>query len=307
MKNALINKANRTLTKVVFKMKKHSPEILLVAGIVGGVTSAVMACKATLKINDVLDDTKETVEKIHTAKNDESLADRYTEKDANKDLAKVYFQTGVKLTKLYGPSIVLGALSVGSILTSNNIMRKRNVALAAAYTAIDTGFKKYRGEVVERFGKRVDYELKHGIKAMEIEETMVDEDGNETVVKKTVDVVSSEPSEYSKFFDEYSDYWEKDPEYNLMFLRSQQAAANDRLKAKGYLFLNEVYNMLGIPETKAGQVVGWIYDKKNPIGDGYVDFGIYDVYNTAKREFINGYNRSILLDFNVDGNILELM
>ena len=65
--------------------------------------------------------------------------------------------------------------------------------------------------------------------------------------------------------------------------------------------------MLGIPRTRAGQIVGWIYDKKNPIGDNYVDFGIYDTNKEANRNFVNGYERTILLDFNVEGNILELM
>ena len=92
---------------------------------------------------------------------------------------------------------------------------------------------------------------------------------------------------------------------NLSFLKCQQKYANDLLVAHGYLFLNQVYEMLGIPKTKAGQVVGWIYDKKNPQHDNYVDFGIYDLHNERKRDFVNGYERSILLDFNVDGDILS--
>ena len=60
--------------------------------------------------------------------------------------------------------------------------------------------------------------------------------------------------------------------------------------------------MLGIPRTKAGQVVGWIFDKDNPIGDNYVDFGLL---NTQNEDFVNGYKRSVLLDFNVDGMILD--
>ena len=112
-------------------------------------------------------------------------------------------------------------------------------------------------------------------------------------------------SDYAKFFDEGCREWDKDPEYNLTFLKCQENYANDLLKSKGHLFLNEVYDMLGIPRTKAGQIVGWIYDEENPIGDNYVDFGIYDVYKEANRNFVNGYERNILLDFNVDGDILS--
>lgn len=305
MKNiAFVNKA-------LFQLKKHSPEILVATGVIGGVASAVMACKATLKVNDILEDTRAQVETIHeVAENGGANGVEYTDEDCKKDLAIVYAKTGVELVKLYAPSVILGAMSVTSILASHKIMRTRNVALAAAYTAVDKGFKEYRGRVVERFGENIDRELKYGIKAEKITETEVDpETGKEKKVKKTVDVIDPVTgcSVYAKFFDEASHCWEKDAQTNLFFLRAQEQYANDLLKARGHLYLNEVYDMLGIPRTKAGQVVGWVYDLNNPVGDNYVDFGIYDIYREANRDFVNGYERSILLDFNVDGSILDLM
>lgn len=310
MKNGkFMNGVNRTLSKAGFQIKKHSPEILIVAGIAGVITSAVMACKATTKINDILDQTKEEVGKVNDALANEKISeDVYSKEDAKKDLAIIYIQTGVKLVKLYGPSLILGALSITSILASNNILRKRNVALAAAYAAIDNSFKEYRGRVIERFGKDLDRELKYNIKAKEISETTVDENGKETTVTKTVPVVESEePSDYARFFCEGCAGWTKDPEMNLVFLKQQQNWANELLKTRGHLFLNEVYDMLGIERSKAGQVVGWVYDETNPDCDNYVDFGIYDIYNERKRAFVNGWERSILLDFNVDGDIYSLL
>ena len=310
MKNGkFMNGVNRTLSKAGFQIKKHSPEILIVAGIAGVVTSAVMACKATTKINDILDQTKEEVGKVNDALANEKIPeDVYSKEDAKKDLAIIYIQTGVKLVKLYGPSLILGALSITSILASNNILRKRNVALAAAYATIDNSFKEYRSRVIERFGKDLDRELKYNIKAKEISETTVDENGKETTVTKTVPVVESEePSDYARFFCEGCAGWTKDPEMNLVFLKQQQNWANELLKTRGHLFLNEVYDMLGIERSKAGQVVGWVYDETNPNCDNYVDFGIYDIYNERKRAFVNGWERSILLDFNVDGNIYSLL
>ena len=310
MKNGkFMNGVNRTLSKAGFQIKKHSPEILIVAGIAGVVTSAVMACKATTKINDILDQTKEEVDKVNDALANEKIPeDVYSKEDAKKDLAIIYIQTGVKLVKLYGPSLILGALSITSILASNNILRKRNVALAAAYAAIDNSFKEYRGHVIERFGKDLDRELKYNIKAKEISETTVDENGKETTVTKTVPVVEyEEPSDYARFFCEGCAGWTKDPEMNLVFLKQQQNWANELLKTRGHLFLNEVYDMLGIERSKAGQVVGWVYDETNPDCDNYVDFGIYDIYNERKRAFVNGWERSILLDFNVDGDIYSLL
>ena len=308
--NEIMNNATRAFNKTGIKLKKHSPEILVVAGVVGTVTSAVIACKATIKLNDILNESKETIDKIHYAiENPEKLSEEYTEEEGKKDLAIVYTQSVLKVTKLYAPSVILGTLSITAMLTSNNILRKRNVALAAAYTAVNKSFKEYRGRVVERFGKELDHELRYNIKAKEFEEKVIDEKtGKEKTVKKTVEIAEIDQySDYAKFFDEGCAGWTKDPEKNLFFLRRQQDYANEVLKAKGYLFLNDVYDMLGIPRTKAGQIVGWIYDEKNPIGDNFVDFGIYDGNKETVRNFVNGYERTILLDFNVDGNILDMM
>lgn len=312
MNNSIMKSAATAFNKVAFKAKKHSPEILMVTGIVGAVGSAVMACRATLKVNDILDETKETVDKIHgVLENDAVDEDTYSEEDSKKDLAVVYAQTGWKFVKLYAPSVIMGALSITSILASNNIMRKRNLAIAAAYTAIDQSFKDYRGRVVERFGEVVDRELKYNLKAAKVTEKILDEEtGKEKKIKKTVEVLGDGVegySDYARFFDDGCAGWEKDAEYNLMFLRSQQQYANDLLISRGHLFLNEVYDMLGIPRTKAGQIVGWIYNDQNHVGDNYVDFGIYDISKQEKRDFVNGYERSILLDFNVDGPIYNLI
>ena len=218
----------------------------------------------------------------------------------------MYTQTGLEVAKLYAPAVILGTLSITAILTSNNMLRKRNVALAAAYTAVNTSFKEYRGRVIERFGKELDRELRYNIKAQEIEETVVNEDGTETTVKKTVQVADPNAiDDTAKIWYEGNPGWSKDPEFNLMYLKKQQAYANDLLKSRGYLFLNEVYEILGFPRTAAGQQIGWIYDEKNPIGDNFVDFGIYDIHDEQKVNFVNGYERSIILEFNHDGNILE--
>lgn len=298
------NNLTRGLSRLGLKLKKHSPEILMVTGTIGVVTSAVMACKATLKVNDILEETKQDVDKINGVLENEEYADKYSEEDSKRDLLIVYAQTGIKLAKLYAPSVILGTLSLGAMITSNNILRKRNVALAAAYTVLDKGFKDYRSNVIERFGEKIDKELKYNIKAKTFETVTVDENGKEKKTKEEVDICD-EISDFARFFDEGSRYFTKDPEYNLMFLKNQERYANDKLKAKGYLFLNDVYRMLDIPETKAGQIVGWIYDEKCPNGDNYVDFGIYNTNREKSRDFVNGYEKVILLDFNVDGNILE--
>ena len=308
MKTNFIANLTRNVNRIGLQFKKHSPEILVVAGVVGTVASTVMACKATTKLNEVLEESKDQIDQIHGYVEENGFSEKYSEEDSKKDLAIVYTQSALKVAKLYAPAVGLGIVSIGAILGGHNILRKRNVALAAAYTAVDKGFKEYRGRVIERFGKELDCELKHDIKTKEIEEVVQNEDGTESTVKKTVDYIDpNKYSEFARFFDDGCTGWEKDSELNLMFLRRQQDYANEVLKTRGHLFLNEVYEMLGIPRTKAGQIVGWIYDEKHPIGDNFVDFGIYDIYKEKNRDFVNGYERTILLDFNVDGNILDMI
>lgn len=300
------NKLKLNLYKVTGKIQKRSPEILMGVGIAGVVVSGVIACKATLKLPTVLNDAKETVDLIKQTRSNEEYKDSYTEEDETRDLSITYIQTGLKIASIYALPITLGSASIYCILMSNNIMRKRNIALSAAYLTIDKSFKEYRNRVVDRFGEDIEREIRYDIKAKEIEVKKVAEDGTETVEKETINVANSY-SDYAKFFDESCAAWNRDPEYNLMFLKSQQQYANDLLISKGRLFLNDVYDMLGIDRTKAGQVVGWVYNPDNPVGDNYVDFGIYDMSKERVRAFVNGYEPNILLDFNVDGNILDLM
>lgn len=303
-------KVSRAFYGAGHQLKKHSPEILVAAGVVGAVASAVMACKATLKVHEVLDNAKADIDDIHRAaeKGVTPAGIEYPAEAAQKDLTITYVQTGVQLIKLYAPAVALGALSITGIVASNNILRKRNIAIAAAYTAVDKGFKEYRGRVVERFGKELDRELRYNIKAKEVEEIVVNEDGTEQVVKTTVNVVDPNTrSEFTKCFDETCPNWTRDAEYNRTFLLHQQNYFNEKLQNEKIVFLNDVYKVLGFMPTKAGQIVGWVYDEKNPVGDNFIDFGIFDLHDEQKRNFVNGYEKSIWLEFNVDGVVYDLL
>lgn len=296
----IFNGITRSLGTVSLELKKHSPAILVTVGIVGGVASAVMACRATRKVDEVLEETKTKVEKIHERA--DQYPDDYPEADANHDLVRVYAHAGLDFAKVYGPAVLLGAASITSILAGYNILHKRNVALAAACTAVFNDFKGYRSRVIERFGKELDRELKYNIKTEEIEERVVDEDGNESVTKKTVTVARPEHNEFTMVFDETCTAWTKNAEDNKYFLICQQNYANELLQRRGHLFLNEVFDMLGMRRTKAGAVTGWML---NGDGDGFIDFGIFDINSEPARNFVNGLERSVWLNFNVDGYILD--
>lgn len=302
----------RTLHRVGFSMRRHSPEILVIGGAVGTVVGAVMACKATTKLETVIETRKDEVVAIreYAKRPDVIEAGNYTEKDCQKDVAITYARMGLDLIKLYGPSVIIGGASLGCMLTSHNIIRKRNMALAAAYATVDKSFKDYRNNVVERFGEQLDKELKYNIKQKEVEEIVVDDEGNQTTVKKTVTVASPMQNEYAFFFDETCRCWTKSAEANKVFLLNVQNWANEKLQSRGHLFLNEVLDELGMDRTRAGGEVGWMYDPKGiDCGDNYVDFRLFDQcgierYDERKRAFINGQERSILIDPNVDGPIL---
>ncbi len=308
-KSELISTVSGKTSRILFSLQKKSPEILVVAGVVGVVGTVISACKATTKLESVLEKPKKEIAEVHELMNNKEYQEsgEYTAKDGQKDLIILYTKTGVQLIKLYGPTVLLGVASIASILASNSIMRKRSAALVAAYKAVDSGFKEYRQRVIDRFGKDVEQELSYDIKAQKFEGTKVDEKtGKEKKTVEKVDV-SGIPgySIYARFFDENCTAFEKSPEYNLMYAKCQQQAANDILHARGHIFLNEVYDMFGIPRTKAGQVVGWIYDESRDDIDNYVDFGLYDVNKPKSRDFVNGYEKAVLLDFNVDGPIID--
>lgn len=307
MKQEIINKATRLLSSTQYQVKKHSPEILMVAGIAGTIVGTVLACKATTKVSEIIEEKNKNVEDVNACLEDNTK--EYTEEDSKKDLTIIYAQTGVKLFKLYAPAIGVMALSFASIIAGHKVLKKRNIAIAAAYAAIDKGFKQYRKNVIKEFGEGVDQQMRFGLKSKEIKKK--DKDGK--TVKETEYYIDPDAnpldniSEYARFFDAASSNFAKDPEYNMMFLRRQQDYANEMLKSRGHLFLNEVYDLLDIPRSKAGQVVGWVYDKNgNTKGDNYVDFGLYR-NDQGTRRFVNGLEYNILLDFNVDGVIYDII
>lgn len=312
MKNSLLSTIKTTVVKTYhttkFKTKKHSPEIFMIFGICGVVGSTVLACKATMKLDETLKEKRDRIREIHDFVDEHGYSEEYTEKDMQQELTVTYIKGGLAVAKLYAPAVFLGVASISCIIGSHYILKKRNAALAAAYAAIDQGFKEYRKRVAERFGDEVEKEIRYGVKSQEIEEKKTTKSGKEKIEKKTVK--SFDPNNLSEFavvYDSGCIGWTKDPEYNKTFLKNQQAVANKKLQTQRYLFLNDVYKMLGFKPTKAGHVVGWIYDEKHPIGDNYVDFGIYDIENEATRRFMNGLEQNVILDFNVDGNIYDLL
>lgn len=279
----------RTIARNQLLLQKNSPKILFGAGIIGVVGSTVLACRATLKMTEVLE---EAQDKLDLARNLEHVD--YSETDRSQDVRVIRAQTAIKIVRLYGPAIIIGGASIACLTKSHQILSSRNAGLTAAYAALEKGFQEYRSRVVAKYGEEEDRNLRYGTREITT---------GEGKKRKTVTRVGLEdPSIYARFFDVSSPSWNKDPEYNLIFLKCQQNYANDLLHARGHVFLNEVYDMLGIPRSKAGAVVGWLLGA----GDDFINFGVFDdTKNTRVRDFVNGFEGSILLDFNVDGVVYD--
>jgi hypothetical protein len=273
--------------------QKNSPGFLFGVGVVGMVGSTVLACRATLKMDEVL---VESQAKLKTART--LVHSDYSEKDRRKDISVIYVKSGVNIVRLYAPAIIVGGLSIASLTKSHSILNQRNAAITAAYAALEKGFNEYRERVIEKYGKDQDRNFRYGTQQVEV----VDPETNK---KKIVTRVGpGDPSIYARFFDNGSSSWSKEPEYNLIFLKCQQNYANDLLRARGHVFLNEVYDMLGIQRSKAGAVVGWLLTPDGQT-DNFINFGVFDDRSDAVRDFVNGFEGAILLDFNVDGIIYD--
>lgn len=290
----------KMLRKAKIKVVKRSPEILLVVGVGGIIISVVDACRSTLKLEDILDETKEEIQEIHMLSATEP---EYSEKDIKKDLTAAYMRGAWKVTKLYAPSALGLMASIGCVSGGHYILKDRLNTVASAYNILDSSFKGYRQRVAEKIGIDEEKKLLHGVHKEEYEEVIVDKDGKEKVKKHKKEFKDplEEYSPYAKIFDCGCAGWEDDPSYNLMFLRGVQQHATDKLVAEGWLCLNDVYEMLGFAKTKMGQEYGWVMG----YGDDFVDFGIYNVDLVKNRDFINGIEPVIILDFNVDGYILD--
>lgn len=318
-KKEIMTKATQVLSKTAFKLKKASPTIMVIGAAIGGVTATVLACKATLKAQDILAEHKSGVEKIHEAKDKVdsgeiklSEGETYTEKDMKDDITKQYLKTGLKLAKVYAPAVGLGAASLGCMFGSHHIMTKRNATLTAAYIALEQTFNSYKNRVTDRFGERVQHELEQNIKAVEVETKKVDENGVEEVIKEYRDIAEQADDPCSLIFDETVDTWQRDADLNRNYLLLMESAANKRLRTQGHLFLNEVLSMIGTHggqslRTPAGQIIGWIYDPDSTSLHNRVDFGItnYAPNNEALNSFLRGEERSVILHFNCDGIIID--
>lgn len=307
----LTSKVTLAVGKASLQLSKQSPHLLFGAGMVGFGATIYLSSKAVLNLDSEIDKIKSNFDDVRALKGlyEEAAEtgiplpkdrEEYSEMQYRKDLTYISLDAALKVGKLYGPTILVGFGTIVCLTKSHQILSNRNTALMAAYSALHKSYEAYRRRVIAELGEDKDREFRYPTEKVIV--STFDEEGKKLTDKEITRVKLGQLSAYARFFDELSPSWKRQPEYNLVFLRAQQNWANDKLLVRGHVFLNEVYDSLGIPRTKAGAVVGW---RVSPLGDNYIDFGIYDGDNPAAREFVNGREGAILLDFNVDGVIYD--
>ena len=296
----------RAAGKVGLVLSKHSPAMLSVIGGVGVVATAVLASQETLRVKEVVEPHVENLDLISATLEDESK--QYSDQDALHDRTVIYARLGRDLLKLYAPALIVGVLTVASIAASHRISAKRIAGLTAAYGALDQSYRRYRGRVEQALGeegmKELDTKIREQAKKDIAERRKPDADISE-IGDSIFDLAGA--SQYAVLYDENAATWNKNRNLSTSILRAQESYANDLLNCRGYVMLNEVYAGLGLPQTSAGAVVGWIR-KDDGGADGYITFGDWDAnYFDDIYKDVDGVceARRWILDFNVDGVIWD--
>lgn len=301
-----------TITKpfvtAFFKTKrfciKNAPDILIGAGITTGVIGTVVACKQTLKLDAINTEYHTQKARIAAAVETHAKADgsEYSDTDATSDMLTISSRRVLDVVKNYALPAGMLIASTSMILGGYGILKARHAALVAAYGALQTAFSEYRDRVRAKVGEEEEYRLYHNIQEVDTEKT--DPETGEVTTEKTYVKGDGAHSPYTRFFDEYSECWTRDADYNKAFLIAKEKELTLKLERDGYLILNDAYRALGLQADKTGQVCGWVYKPNDPNhkGDNYVSFGLY---TGEDHRFVNGLEKSILLDFNVDGYIID--
>lgn len=280
-------KLTQKMGRTSLTLKKHSPHIFFGLGLGGVIGGTVMACRATLKLPQVLEEIEHDMEVVRELKKD-GAEKNYPVEQVGRDITYVYVKSALKVGRLYGPAMLVGGLGLSALTGSHVTLTRRNTSLMAAYAAVTAAYDEYRQRIIEELGedKELDIYQACDIAVAELSE-----------IKEVVNPNKFSP--YARIFDEQSSEFQKDPELNRLFIQCQQNYFTQKLQAYGHVFLNEVYDALGLERSKQGAIVGWIIGDD---GDNFVDFGLF---SNPNPEFINGVEPRTILDFNVDGVIFD--
>lgn len=301
MKNIVPKGLTRFGSRSVLKARKHSPTILVVAGVVGFGATVVMAVKSSRKAEVVINEHKAQRAQIGDVPKKGEVAND-VRKEKQVEVLELYYNTGFELTKVYGPTLIVGMLSAASILYGHKILHGRHVATMAAYSGLFEQFTAYRGRVQQTLGEKAERDIYNGAHGEYVEDP--DHKGEYKLQPVFADGNPS-ASATQPWFDEHNAYYSKDPEVSKMWLTGVQAHMNQLFNIRGHLFLNEVLDALNMPRCAEGQQLGWVLGAGT--GDDFVDFGFLTDDTPHTLAFRNGEADTVRLNFNVDGIVWDLI
>lgn len=281
----------------LLKHHKNTPTVLFGLGVVGVVAAGVLACRATLHLEeDVIVPNEDDQEELQELLDKNAISPQVYTKERARLKVKLVGNVAWK----YTPAIVVGGVGIAALTGSHVMLTRRNASLVAAYATIMKSYDEYRQRVRDEFGEEKDRELRFGVEEVEVADP--DNPGKTKVVKK-----AKYAPDYARVFSrDTSESWDPRPEHNLVFLKSVQQWCTDTLRANKILTLNEVYDALGLSRTTAGAEVGWRYNNPRHNGDNRVDFSLLENATPDEiNEFFHGPDGAIMLDFNVDGSVID--
>lgn len=312
-----MNKFGMIFNKVGFWTRRNSPELLAVGAIVAAAGSIVLAIKATPKAEVVIAKANNDIKRIKTDMSDDNkIANQeYSVALGKKELTKVYAKTGLEIGKLYLPTAIGFSLTVAGVLNSHRIMKGRNMALAAAYTTLENGYRSYRERVAAKVGEKVERDIFRNVYDEEKEVVELDKNGNEvTKIKKVKGPHVKVDSDFAVIYDHNAKEWQRDTNMNINLLALKEKYLNQKLQYNGAVFLHEVYEELGIDpydlgekKMQASRILGWLYDPADDARDSYISFGLFDRLgnrNETTMDALRTNAQELFLEFNVDGDIL---
>lgn len=311
-----MNSLVKAFNKIKFWGKKYSPELLVAGGIALAASSIVLACFATSKARKPLAEATAKINETHELMKDDFKIQngQYSVQEGRKELTKTYFKTAGKLLWIYAPAVLTFGLSISCILGSHKIMKGRNIALAAAYTTLENGYKAYRDRVKEKLGEEAEEAIYKNITKEKKE--VADKNGELKTKDMPTEHLAKNSNPYSALYSCGNRGWETNAVLNYDYLMTQQAYLNHKLQAQGFLFLSDVYDalgfdasMLGADKVRASHILGWIYDPNDSMRDNYVSFGLTNKNNITKpnvQKQIDHNEPNFWLEFNCDGDILNL-
>lgn len=308
----IFDKINSISNELLYFANRKKPEILLTLGVGAVIGSSACMWNTKEKVNKALDEHEDAIDRLRKVIDQNEL----TKREVGRETTKIYAKTTLGVTRAFAPSVILLASGLTLIFLSHKEMKARNTALIAAYNILDTSFRNYRERVIDELGEDADERFRYGVTTKKIDDVYVDDDGKKHKVKKEIKVLSNAPSDYARIFDkEHLDYHRYEYEgcyamnANFMWLRGVESDLNRKLNLYHQLTLNDVYRALRLPTSKAGAFVGW-RDVLHGGKDGYISFGVdWDNPDSSILYYDDvaniGNDYGILLDFNVDGIILD--